>query len=209
MKMGYFEDRTRPLPIFGPGGNQRAPSTSELVRKLFDPASGAFRYLGLFLQGESGGFRLEAHDVSPRGLAVRVVLNRADLQLAAVRLTHGDIPALAWRVRSGGSSVVFSGDISGLDGSLEKLAESADLLVMHNAIPEESGGGLRWLHMPPSIIGGIAHNAGAKRVVLSHRMNRTLGVEEETERVIRTQYAGPLAFADDLDCFGVASGNTQ
>ena len=57
--------------------------------------------------------------------------------------------------------------------------------------------------MPPSEIGRIADEAGVDELVLSHRMLRTLGYEQETERQIRRFYAGPLRFADDLDRFPV------
>jgi ribonuclease BN (tRNA processing enzyme) len=57
--------------------------------------------------------------------------------------------------------------------------------------------------MPPSVIGATAGNAHVHQLVLSHRMLRTLGKEQETESQIRLHYAGPLAFANDLDCFQV------
>jgi ribonuclease BN (tRNA processing enzyme) len=55
--------------------------------------------------------------------------------------------------------------------------------------------------MPPSVIGQIAAGAQVKRLVLSHRMLRTLGKEDQTRIEIRKSYSGPLQFADDLDCF--------
>jgi len=42
-----------------------------------------------------------------------------------------------------------------------------------------------------------------KSLVLSHRMLRTLGKEAQTEAEIRKSYDGPLAFANDLDCYPV------
>jgi ribonuclease BN (tRNA processing enzyme) len=57
--------------------------------------------------------------------------------------------------------------------------------------------------MPPSVIGTTAANAHVKQLVLSHRMLRTLGKEKETQAEIRLRYAGPIAFANDLDCFVV------
>jgi ribonuclease BN (tRNA processing enzyme) len=61
----------------------------------------------------------------------------------------------------------------------------------------------RRLHMPPSVIGTIAADAHVKQLVLSHRMLRTLGREKETETEIRHRFSGPIAFANDLDCFSV------
>jgi len=57
--------------------------------------------------------------------------------------------------------------------------------------------------MPPSVIGQIAEEAHVKSLVISHRMLRTLGKEEQTTVEIRKKYQGPLAFANDLDCFAV------
>jgi ribonuclease BN (tRNA processing enzyme) len=50
-------------------------------------------------------------------------------------------------------------------------------------------------------IGTIAAIAQARHLVLSHRMLRTPGSENETEAEIRRRYSGPIAFADNLDCF--------
>jgi ribonuclease BN (tRNA processing enzyme) len=58
--------------------------------------------------------------------------------------------------------------------------------------------------MPPSVIGKIARTAAVKQVVLSHRMLRTLGHESESMAAIRASYAGPVVFADDLQCFAVS-----
>src|SRR6201992_3082916 len=40
----WFGDRTRPLPIYGPSGNQYMPSTTEFVHDLFSDPHGAWRY---------------------------------------------------------------------------------------------------------------------------------------------------------------------
>jgi ribonuclease BN (tRNA processing enzyme) len=57
--------------------------------------------------------------------------------------------------------------------------------------------------MPPSVIGTTAGHAQVRQLVLSHRMLRTLGKEDATRMEIRRSYAGPIAFANDLDCFAV------
>lgn len=201
MKSAYFEDRQRPLPVYGPAGNDAFPATTEFVADLFDPAHGAYRYLGSFLQGEDSGFKLEAHDVTPDAHQIQPVYSGNGLELAAATVIHDGAPALAWRVSLGGKVLVFSGDTSGENGNLEMLARNADLLVAHNAVPEGTTGTLLQLHMPPSVIGRIAKAAAVKSLILSHRMLRSLGHETETRRVIAKSYSGPVAFADDLDCF--------
>jgi ribonuclease BN (tRNA processing enzyme) len=100
--------------------------------------------------------------------------------------------------------IAFSGDTDGNNGNLEHLADAADVLVAHNAVPEGAQGVERTLHMPPSVIGRIARDAGVKRLILSHRMLRTLGREDETKSAVRVSFAGPIVFADDLDCFPIS-----
>ena len=178
------------------------PSTTEFVSDLFG-GRGAYRYLNeLLLAGEGGSYRMQPHNVVADSTPL-VAFRGSDLSASAVRVIHGGVPALAWRVEVGGKSVVFSGDTNGEGKSLTQLAKNADLFVAHNAVPEGASGVERKLHMPPSVIGQIAADANVKSLVLSHRMMRTLGKEDQTQAEIRKHYSGPLAFANDLDCFPV------
>lgn len=204
VKSSYFEERKRPLPVFGPVGNNRFPPLTAFAHALFDAKDGAFRYLSDYLNpGESDNYRLEPHDVALNGAEIGKVFSNERLRLSAVNVIHGSVPALAWRVDIAGKSVAFSGDTSGENGNLELLARNADLLVAHNSVPEGAAGVVLKLHMPPSVIGRIARDARVKQLVLSHRMLRTLGKEPQTQDAIRNLYTGPLAFADDLDCFAL------
>lgn len=212
IKASFFQDRERALPIYGPAGNRLMPSTVTFVRELFNSTSGAFRYLGGFVNPMTRDvYKLQPHDVQPKprklGLtpkspAGEILTGFANerLRASAASVAHGELPALAWRIQVGEKSVVFSGDTNG-EGYLAKLAAGADLLVAHNAVPEGAPGAERHLHMPPSTIGRIARDANVKQLVLSHRMRRTLGREAETLEQIRRHYAGPAVFANDLDCF--------
>jgi ribonuclease BN (tRNA processing enzyme) len=201
IKSSYFEERKLPLPVYGPPGNENFPSTTEFVAGLFDGKQGLYRYLADFLTGKDGGYLLQAHDVALTAREIRTVVSTGDLSLDATQVIHGTVPAIAWRVSMGGTIIVFSGDTNGDNGNLERLAKGADLFVAHNAIPEGETDAARQLHMPPSVIGRIAKTAGVGRVVLSHRMLRTLGRESETRSVIARVYPGPVVFAEDLDCF--------
>lgn len=197
----YFGERTRPLPLFGPIGNAGFPATTDFIAALFHPTRGAYRYLGDYLNGRDDGYALQPHDVRLAAHEIRKVSVEDGIVLSATTVIHGSVPALAWRVDLDTRSLVFSGDGNGDNGNLQRLAKGADLLVIHNAIPEGTDGPPRALHMPPSLIGMIAKSAGAHRLVLSHRMLRTLGREQETLSIISQTYAGPTAFANDLDCF--------
>jgi ribonuclease BN (tRNA processing enzyme) len=200
IKGSFFTDRDQDLPLYGPSGNTLMPATSEFARDLFASGQGAFRYLDGYLDGDEA-YRLLPHDVATDGRQPVTVLDDARFRLSAVPVHHGPVPALAWRVDIGGYSLVFSGDMNGDYHTLPLLARDADLLVAHNAVPEGASGVARRLHMPPSVIGSIAVAARVKSLVLSHRMQRTLGREADTERLIRVHYAGPLAFAEDGQCF--------
>ena len=199
----WFEDRTRPLPVYGPAGNEFMPSTTEFVHDMFNDPHGAFRYLSELVEpGTGGSYQLQPHNVVA-GSAPSLVFRNDTMTLYAVHVIHGGVPALAWRVEMGGKRIVFSGDTNGEGTGLTQLAMNADVLVAHNAVPEGATGVERHLHMPPSVIGTTAANAHVEELVLSHRMLRTLGKEAETETEIRKRYAGPVLWANDLDCFPV------
>ncbi len=212
VKSSFFEERTRALPIYGPGGNKFMPSTVTLVRALFDGAHGVYRYLGDFLSPlNKDTYKLQPHNVETRSKLMparktseklNAVFSNERVRATAIAVVaHGALPALAWRVESQGKRMVFSGDTNGEDGHLQQIAAQADLLIAHNAVAEDAEGIERQLHMPPSVIGRIAQAAEVKQLVLSHRMRRTLGHEAETLEEIKKHYAKPVAFANDLDCF--------
>ncbi len=202
VKASYFGERARDLPLFGPTGNELMPSMRGFVHALFGEPSGAYRYLSDFVDpAQPSAYKLVARDIAATGKGVWRKFHNERMRLSAVPVHHGPIPALAWRVDIDGHSITFSGDMNGDNHTLELLAADSDLLVAHNAIPEGTAGVARRLHMPPSVIGRIAVEARVRQLVLSHRMRRTLGREAQTRRIIQERYRGPVAFADDLDCF--------
>ncbi|MBB5019596.1 ribonuclease BN (tRNA processing enzyme) [Chitinivorax tropicus] len=205
IKAGFFENRDQDLPLFGPDGASRFPATTEWAQALFDKEQGAYRYLARFVtdQEDASPYRLRPQDILPDGDTPTVAFNQAPLKLTAVTVGHGAVPALAWRVDLNHRAVVISGDTNGNGPALTNLAKHSGLLVAHNAVPEGAQGVERALHMPPSRIGEIAAISQPARLVLSHRMRRTLGQEQQTKRAIRQAYHGPLQFANDLDCIRI------
>src|SRR3984893_3524493 len=203
IKSSWFEDRKAPLPIYGPVGNDFMPSTTEFVSDLFGDKHGAYRYLSELLEpGEDGSYKMQPHNVAPSSTP-EPVFHGGGLGAFAVSVIHGGGPAVAWRMEARGKVIVVSGDNNGEGEGLVQLAANADLFIAHNAVPEGVTGIERRLHMPPSVIGQIAADARVKKLVLSHRMLRTLGKESQTESEIRKRYSGPLQFANDLDCFPI------
>ena len=198
IKASFFSDRNRDLPLYGPTGNQLMPSATKFVQALFG-SSGAFHYLNSYLDG-TDSYQLLPYDVEASSKTAKEVMANSSYRITAVPVHHGPIPSLAWRVEIEGKKLVFSGDMNNDNDTLTSLATSANLLVAHHAVPEEVVGVARNLHMPPSIIGKIAAKAKVKQLLLSHRMNRTLGREKISTGIIRRAYKGPLFFAEDLKC---------
>lgn len=199
IKASYFTGRQRDLPVYGPTGNSLMPSTREYLQGLFGE-DGAFRYLKSYIEG-SDDYRVIGHDIDAQNDEVAQLAGSAGHNITTVPVNHGPIPALAWRVEIAGRSIVFSGDMSNHTNRLASLARGADLLVAHHAIPEQASQAARRLHMPPSEIGKIAGAAAIKQLVLSHRMQRTMGNEKQSQDLINENYRGPVHFANDLQCF--------
>ena len=203
VKSSFFEDRTRPLPVFGPAGSGLFPSTTEFIKGLFDKKKGIYRYLSDYLTGGESSYAIKPNDVALNEDTINLVYSESSLKVYGLAVKHGIVPAIAWRVEIGGATIVIAGDSDGENKNMITLVKDANLLVTTNAIPEGAGGIERKLHMPPSVIGKIAADAQVKKIILSHRMLRTLGREDETIKFISQSYKGPVVFANDLDCFSL------
>ena len=196
--------RTRVLPLYGPTGNRLGPSTVTFVRALLDGTRGAYRELSSVLNPlAKDGFKLQPHDVRTRAPSVGVRRDARDvveivlspqLRAAATYVTDAGAPVLAWRLRIGSRSLVFGGAVTGDANHLPQLAQAADLLIV-----DDPGAA-------PSAIGRIAAQTKAKRLVLTRRTRAALTANQATLAAVRKDYDGPVAFADDLDCFVVAEG---
>lgn len=201
VKASYFTARDADLLVYGPTGNALLPAATQFVKKLLGE-NGAYPYLHSYLApDEPEDYKIRVTDVPLQPRRIYRYTPAPGLQLAATPVQHGPLPALAWRVDIDGCSLTFSGDMNNHYATVARLARGSDLLLANNAIPESASGPARFLHMPPSEIGKIALEAKVEKLVLSHRMRRTLGREGETTQQIRRYFSGPLDFADDLDLF--------
>jgi len=203
VKASFFTQRDQDLPVFGPTGNNLLPSMEDFTKALFG-TKGAWPYLGSFFDPESSAkFRFVPRSVSADEANWHTIND--NLRLGAIRTHHGPLPALAWRIETNEGSITISGDMSNQRNSLQVLGKETDVLVAHNAVPEEARAAFN-LHMPPSEIGKIAAAANPGQLLLTHRMRGTLrsGSEDATRQDIRRSYSGPIAFADDMDCFEIS-----
>ena len=201
LKGGYFSDRTRPLPVLGPGGRAGWPGVDEFLRDLFAPEHGAFRYLAGFLDGSDGLFAVPPTDVDPDSREPVTAFANARLRVQAVGVRHGPVPALGLVVEAGGRRIAFSGDQNDDNPQFARLIDQADILFMDHAIPQDAGPAARGLHATPRHIGQLAAGAGVGRLVLSHLMARSLPRLDESRRLIRESFGGPLDVAADLACY--------
>lgn len=194
-------DRDRPLPLLGPDGNDAVPSMRTLIERLFG-LQGAFPDLEPYLSFR-GGFKLSATNVPSTGSRRWARFGTENVTLAAIPVHHGGTPTIAWRATTGGQSVTFGGDFNNQGNLMQTFAKGSDALVVSHAITEATRGDLRDRFATPSQLGRIATDAGVRMLILGHRMNRTRGMETQTETKIRESYAGPLIFANDLECWGL------
>ena len=201
LKSAFFTRASGNLYMFGPEGNDFMPNTKDFGKRLFEDDKGAWQYLGDHLDG-SARLQLKTYNIKDTH-KVKTIYKKGDLSINAISVHHGPIPAIAYRVTVGNKSITFSGDMNGDYHTLEILAKGTDVLVAHNAVPKGSTGVAAKLHMTPNIIGQIAKTAQPKRVILSHRMLRTLGREKETLKEIHKYYKGSVKFANDKSYYKV------
>lgn len=199
LKMASFGGRQRPLALFGPPGSSRFPSIDAFVAAQIGP-NGAYPYLGGFLtRGQP--FTLTTRPV--QGATEGSVFESGDMEVRAIAVAHGPVPALAFDVRIGDQRVSFMGDQRADDDAYVEMLHGADVWVAHMAIPQRAPGIAAQLHAPPSRLGRVAEQAEVRAVVISHVMERSLADLDENLAAIREHYGGPVVVADDLDCFSL------
>ena len=193
VKAGFFSSRVKNLDIIGPNGNTYFPSTNEYLQILFGK-NGAYRYMQDVLTPQSDSFEITPIQVNEDTITIR---NYKNFTLKLINVHHGIVPALALAIEVDGKKIVISGDTNNENSSLEKISKGADLFIAHHAIPENAGNFAKRLHMTPSTIAEVAHNAKVKKVVLSHRMKRTRSREAKSLEIIKEVYKGEVVFAED------------
>ncbi len=199
LKAGYFTNRNSNLALFGPTAGGDFPSTTEFLSALIsDKQKSVYPYLSDNL------FQKPTTDflIIPKSIIAKDVIwsqkLTSDITIKSISVHHGSIPALAWRVDYNHCSITFSGDMNGSSNNLQKLANNTNILVAHNAIPENAFSVAKRLHMTPSKIGQIAKEAEVKKLILSHFMLRTINTKNETKTLIRKMYQGDIIEAQAL-----------
>ena len=193
IKAGFFSNRTKSLDIIAPHGNKSFPPIKEFLSDLFGE-NGAYRYMQDVLREDSDSFQIIPIQINTRTVQTR---KYKSFTLKLINVHHGSVPALAVAIEVDGKKILISGDTNDEDKNLEKLVTNADLFIAHHAIPQYANRFAKTLHMTPSTIAYIAKEAKIKKVVLSHRMNRTKNREAESLEIIKQVYKGKIIFAED------------
>ncbi len=194
--------RDRPLPVFGPDGNDVYPGMRVFLERQIGP-TGAYPDLASYLTFRTGSYKISATNVPAAGSRRWARFGTENVRLAAIPVHHGNVPTIAWRATMGDVSVTFAGDFNNDGNPMGVFAKGTDALIVSHGIDEASRGELREQFALPSQIGRIAADADVRMLILGHRMSRTRGVETQTEATIRTSYAGTLMFANEMDCWGL------
>jgi len=196
--------RKEPLPIVGPSGNELVPALPVFLSRLFDGKDGAFQALGTTLGGPpppgvglpgiGGGGRLEPIVADVSKLEPTTVYDKDGLTVTALGIPHGNIPALAYRVKTRDVSIVFSSDQNGTNPRFIDFARGANVLIMHLAI---AAGTTNPIHASPATVGRIAQSAGVGRLIVGHigQFDLDAAIAE-----LKTAYTGALTVGADLQC---------
>ncbi|MEO9470267.1 MBL fold metallo-hydrolase [Parasphingorhabdus sp.] len=198
---GSFAKRTEGLLIAGPEGSAAFPSTSGLL-EAFVGKQGALRYLSSYLDDDGPLPKLVVRNIVTNRDYLQAVMRKDGVDIDAIAVKHLEVPALAFVVRSKGKRLLFAGDQSFLSEEFENATRNGlpDIMVMHNAI-SMADGQPRGLHRDGLSIGNAAAIAGAKKLVLTHHMQRALDDGDAVIAAIRENFDGPVEFADDLSCY--------
>jgi len=143
VKGGFFSGRNANLPLYGPSGDTFILSADDFVKKLFSATEGVYPYLNPTIDAHvNSEYKLQPHTIqwSYRELDTKQIYEDNDFKVTTVPVHHGPFAALAYRVQVAGCVISFSGDMSGRFNTMPGLAMGSDLLVAHNAIPEDTTG---------------------------------------------------------------------
>jgi len=184
--------REAPLQVYGPEGTEEFCQV--LFEKLYSKDIQSRRTHAMYSEK---GCEIQAHDIAKEG----TFLSTADWHISAAITDHMRpiIKSLAYRIDSGGRSVVIVGDTAVCD-SLKRLAKGTDLLVHECTFPTakiKKGSWEKW-HTPPAELGRWAKEAGVKRILLKHFAIQE-GVEAEPmAEEVRREFGGEVIIGEDL-----------
>ena len=205
----WLAGRRQPLRVFGPPGLSGIADV--LIKSVYE-LDIAFRTQGESAFGPFIGAEVTEVRAGP-------VLDAGAYKVSCEEMEHGHgLPfgplfrkrwiCLAYRVEAEGKVFTFSGDAVMCD-PLMRIAAGSDLHLQccYMATSELQSGHFKgvgkYTLACSDTAGKIAARAGVKRLVLTHFRETTPALIDEMRADIARDYSGPMAFANDLDEFGI------
>jgi ribonuclease Z len=142
------------------------------------------------------------------------------VRVDAVAVHHEPVPeAVAYRVRTPDGTVVISGDTR-VCAEVEAFAAGADVLVHETcratALADSVAGTafetIFSYHADSVPLGGLAHRAGVRHLVLTHLIPSPTTPDEEAAFAADVRsggFDGPVTVGRDLDLFRIADGTVE
>ncbi len=217
---------TAPLPVYGPPGVEQVVAG---LRQAYTPDQGyRVAHHGEATVPSSGfGGQARPYPLGPDGRTV--VLKDGDLEIVAFAVDHGPVhPAVGYRIRYKGRSVVLSGDTK-QSAAVQREAQGADLLVHEALSPSlmavlEDGAGqagrpkLRKIfndilnyHATPEQAAETARDAGVRYLLLNHIVPALPlpGMDAAFQGDAARIFAGPVRVGTDGDFISLPAGSTR
>ncbi|WP_338029166.1 MBL fold metallo-hydrolase [Francisella halioticida] len=210
LKGAYFSDRKENLPLSGPTHLDLFPSATYFLQRVFGKEHGSYAYLHGILTGTDGfSFKLDpVTNVDFTSLKPIKVFSNKEFTIWALGIPKGDVPTLAYKIVSKKGTIV----VTGAGGSNKhdkfrdafiKFAKNADILMMPMPVDESTDAAGSFLHAKPSVIGKVAAAVNPKALVLSHFLGKGLVLKDESTKIVKKYYKGPVYEGRDLACFPV------
>jgi ribonuclease BN (tRNA processing enzyme) len=151
------------------------------------------------------------HQLAPPPKVTKVFAD-ARIDVRAIRVNHGSVPAVGYRIRTPDVDVVFSGDRGPTGDRFGTLARGADVLfheiiyrdvvvstLQQQQTPRSFIEHLVGDHCDPRAVGRVATAAGVGTLVLYHLIPGTPLVTDDMWRdLVAPHYAGRIVVARDL-----------
>jgi len=169
------------LSVFGPRGLQR--HTKMLFRELFPDLARSLRCFD-FLTVEE--------------VKEGIVAQADDWEVACAPTKHSG--GIAYRMTSGGKSLLYSGDTSPCE-SLVELGKGVDLAVMECSFPDSTL--LTGNHLHPRSAAQLASKMGAKRLIFTHLYPACNAMEDTILKEAKKEFGGEVQIAEDGMRFSV------
>lgn len=192
------ERRGTPLPVSAPEG----PS-AEFARAMLTPFAADLAVRRSHTGRDTTTYvDVEAFEATDD---VRVVWSHQDVVVRSVLVDHGPVePSVAYRIDSGGRSVVVSGDCRPCEG-VRALAADADVLVHEAMLGEVVAAGpyapIGDYHTDCRELGAMARTLQVRHLLLTHLIPQPKTLDEARRFDDATRaggYTGRLDVADDL-----------